>query len=157
MDEERVPKTSFARRPAPWLRVLIALTLAVALANATAASGQEVAPGKPLRPQLLLIHGGSFLGDDPGFEALTRGPAAAAGGQVGDEAVGVLEELDGLVEVDDVDAVALGENVRLHLRVPALGLVPEVDAGLQECLEARLARLAVRTGNGGIEDWTRDH
>jgi pimeloyl-ACP methyl ester carboxylesterase len=31
------------------------------------------------RPQLLLIHGGSFLYDDPTFEPLTRGRAIAAG------------------------------------------------------------------------------
>jgi len=30
-------------------------------------------------PQLLLIHGGSFLYNDPDFEALTRGPALEAG------------------------------------------------------------------------------
>jgi pimeloyl-ACP methyl ester carboxylesterase len=79
MDEELGPTASFARRRVPWLWLLIPLTLAVALAGVTGAAGQEVGPGKPLRPQLLLIHGGSFLGEDPGFEALTRGPAAAAG------------------------------------------------------------------------------
>ena len=37
-----------------------------------------------------------------------------------------------LVEVDDVDAVALAVDERPHLRVPALGLVAEVDAGVQQ-------------------------
>jgi acetyl esterase/lipase len=35
--------------------------------------------GSTARPQLLLIHGGSFLYDDPTFEPLTRGRAIAAG------------------------------------------------------------------------------
>jgi pimeloyl-ACP methyl ester carboxylesterase len=35
--------------------------------------------GSTERPQLLLIHGGSFLYDDPTFEPLTRGRAIAAG------------------------------------------------------------------------------
>ena len=38
----------------------------------------------------------------------------------------------GLLEVDDVDAAALGEDEPLHLRVPAAGLVAEVDSGLQQ-------------------------
>jgi len=48
-----------------------------------------------------------------------------------DEPFGVLEQLGGLGEVDDVDPVALAEDVLLHLRVPALRLVSEVDAGLE--------------------------
>jgi len=47
-----------------------------------------------------------------------------------DQAERRVETLDRLREVDDVDAVALREDVRLHLRVPAPGLVAEVDAGL---------------------------
>ena len=39
-----------------------------------------------------------------------------------------------LLEVDDVDAAALGEDEALHLRVPAAGLVAEVDSGLQQLL-----------------------
>ena len=39
-----------------------------------------------------------------------------------------------LLEVDDVDAAALGEDEALHLRVPAARLVAEVDSGLQELL-----------------------
>ena len=31
-----------------------------------------------------------------------------------------------------MDAVALGEDERLHLRVPATGLVAEVDTGLEQ-------------------------
>jgi acetyl esterase/lipase len=42
-------------------------------------SGVGGAAGPSQRPQLLLIHGGSFLYDDPYFEPLTRGRALAAG------------------------------------------------------------------------------
>src|SRR5262245_42343189 len=49
-----------------------------------------------------------------------------------DEVVSPVDEGQRLLEVDDVDAVALGENVALHLRVPPAGLVPEVDAALEE-------------------------
>ena len=48
--------------------------------------------------------------------------------------VGLVQELLRLGEVDDVDATALGEDEALHLRVPAAGLVPEMDAGLQQFL-----------------------
>ena len=54
---------------------------------AAAQAGEEAAydegagglVGSTERPQLLLIHGGSFLYDDPTFEPLTRGHAIAAG------------------------------------------------------------------------------
>src|SRR5439155_23647511 len=39
-----------------------------------------------------------------------------------------MQLLDSLVQVDDVNLVSLLENVRLHLRVPALGLVTEMHA-----------------------------
>src|SRR5690606_11041393 len=42
------------------------------------------------------------------------------------------QELERLLEVDDVDAVPLREDVLPHLRVPAAGLVPEMDTCLEE-------------------------
>jgi hypothetical protein len=48
--------------------------------------------------------------------------------------VGVVEQLLGLLEIDDVAPAALVEDDALHLRVPAAGLVAEVDSGLQELL-----------------------
>ena len=56
---------------------------------------------------------------------------AAALREVAREVVRLLEQLGGLGQVDDVDAAALGEDEALHLRIPATGLVAEVDAGLQ--------------------------
>ena len=57
---------------------------------------------------------------------------AAALRDVAREVVRLLEQLEGLLEVDDVDASALREDEAAHLRVPASRLVTEVDAGLQE-------------------------
>ena len=41
-----------------------------------------------------------------------------------------LDRDDGLLQIDDVDAVALGEDVPRHARIPALGLMSEVDTRL---------------------------
>ena len=57
---------------------------------------------------------------------------AAVGDRLLDELVGVVDVRQRLLQVDDVDAVALGHDEALHLRVPATGLVPEVDAALEE-------------------------
>ena len=52
--------------------------------------------------------------------------------RVDDELVGLVEQLDRVLQVDDVDAVARGENEFFHLGVPPLGLVTEVNPGLQQ-------------------------
>src|SRR4029434_934277 len=57
---------------------------------------------------------------------------AALGDRVAQEAVGGLDGGAGLLQVDDVDAVALTVDEALHLRVPAPGLVPEVDASFEQ-------------------------
>src|SRR3984957_2719737 len=57
---------------------------------------------------------------------------AATGDGLLDEAVRAGEKARRLIEVDDVDAVARAVDERAHLRVPALGLVAEVDAGVEE-------------------------
>ena len=44
---------------------------------------------------------------------------------------GILVHLHRLFEVDDVNLVALAEDVVRHLRVPVTGLVAEVDPGFQ--------------------------
>src|SRR6202034_1681928 len=49
-----------------------------------------------------------------------------------DEVVRSVDEGQRLLQVDDVDAVALGEDEALHLRVPAPGLVPEVHAAFKQ-------------------------
>ena len=57
---------------------------------------------------------------------------AAGRHQVAHEVGGFFEELQRLLQVNDVDPVALAEDVRTHLRVPAPGLVTEVDASLEQ-------------------------
>ena len=64
----------------------------------------------------------------------TKSRVLAVGGEVGDELFGLAELLDGLVQIDDVDAVPLAEDEFLHLRIPPLRLVAEVNAGLQQIL-----------------------
>jgi len=51
--------------------------------------------------------------------------------QLPEEVHGVIEQGQGLFQVDDVDAVALSEDVRLHLRVPVAGLVTKMHASLE--------------------------
>src|SRR5207244_2835709 len=39
---------------------------------------------------------------------------------------------DGLVQIDDVNLIALFEDERLHLRIPTLRLVSKMDASFQQ-------------------------
>ena len=55
-------------------------------------------------------------------------------GLFGNELQRFLEELERLLQVDDVNAVALAEDVFLHLRIPVLGLVPEVNTCFEQFL-----------------------
>jgi len=54
------------------------------------------------------------------------------GGHLGDKLPRRLPHPHRLTEVDDVDTVAGPEDVGLHLRMPAVGLVTEVDPRLQK-------------------------
>src|ERR1700688_4333814 len=53
----------------------------------------------------------------------------------------LFEHLQGLLQVDDVDPVALSEDVLLHLGIPALGLMPEVDARFEQLLHGDVSQL----------------
>ena len=64
-----------------------------------------------------------------------------------DELVGAVDVGQRLLQVDDVDAVALGEDVALHLRVPAPGLVPEVHAGVEQLLHGDDGHGRIRTSS----------
>jgi acetyl esterase/lipase len=69
-------------RRRPLVALIAALCVALLCPGIASAGPQEsnggvVGPGQ--RPQLLLIHGGSFLFEDPEFEPLTRAAALAAG------------------------------------------------------------------------------
>src|SRR5205823_3893602 len=56
---------------------------------------------------------------------------AAVGGEVTDERVRLLDPVERLLEIDDVDPVALHEDELLHLRVPPASLMSEMDTRLQ--------------------------
>jgi len=64
--------------------------------------------------------------------------AAAVGNGVADDLQGARQHRYGLSEVDDVDVVTIAENVRLHLRVPAVRLVTEVNASFQKLTHAKI-------------------
>ncbi|CAH0172346.1 hypothetical protein SRABI128_01066 [Microbacterium sp. Bi128] len=81
-----------------------------------------------------LAHAGRLLGED--FLRLLLGADEEDGAAVRD---GLLDELVGLVdvrqrllEVDDVDTGALGQDEALDLRVPPAGLVSEVHAAVEQ-------------------------
>lgn len=93
------------RRALPAFRISLALLLALAPPVASAAPGPGVDPAQPIgsQPQLLLIHGGSFLFEDPKFEAETK-PAAIAAGFVPHYLNYPLDDLPGAVRAARVAA-----------------------------------------------------
>ena len=56
---------------------------------------------------------------------------ATLGREFADEVVCNLSSLQRLLEINDVNPVALTENEALHFRVPTTGLVAKVNSGLQ--------------------------
>src|SRR5437660_1488414 len=55
---------------------------------------------------------------------------AAASYQLFNKFVRLIETRHRLLEINDMDAIAVHENELLHLGVPAPGLMPEMDASL---------------------------
>jgi hypothetical protein len=53
-------------------------------------------------------------------------------GELAEELGGVVNLIDGLLDVEDVDLVAGLQDEGLHLGIPAAGLVTEVDSGFDE-------------------------
>ena len=71
-------------------------------------------------------------------DGFARGPfgtykknAAAVGDNSLDKRIGVASHGQALLKVNDVDLVALAENVRCHFRVPVAGLMTKVHASLK--------------------------
>ena len=90
----------------------------------------------PSQPAMIDIrHAGAlrFLGDN--VTRLTLGADKKYGAAVGCQLADVLHRLlvhrHRLFEIDDVNLVALPEDIVCHLRVPIARLVPEMDARLQ--------------------------
>ena len=91
-------------------------------------------PPKPALIDVIHLAAGGFFGDS--FLRLALGAdeqdILALRGHFTDETGGVFEQLQGFLEIDDVNAVAFAEDVFLHLGVPTLGLVPEVYTGFEQ-------------------------
>src|SRR5262249_13833015 len=49
-----------------------------------------------------------------------------------------------LLEIDDVDAVALAENILFHFRIPTLGLMSKVDTSLQKLFHCNRRQINLR-------------
>src|SRR5215813_15444403 len=64
----------------------------------------------------------------------------SSGGQVGHELRRFLEHLERLLQIDDVNPVALTEDVFLHLRIPALRLMPEVNTRFEQLLHGDVSQ-----------------
>src|SRR5690606_22748451 len=60
------------------------------------------------------------------------------------------EQLQRLLQVDNVNAVALREDVLPHLRVPTAGLVPEMDTRFEQVLELGLRHAGLRSPYWGF-------
>ena len=94
--------------------------------------GEQAA--QPALIDIVHLAAGGFFGD--GFLRLALGAdeqdVLALRGHFDYIPGGVLEQLQGLLQVDDVDSVTFAEDVFLHLWIPALGLVPEVNAGFEQ-------------------------
>ena len=57
--------------------------------------------------------------------------APAVGGELADVVNSILVERQALFEVDDMNLVAVAEDIGSHLRIPVPRLVAEMHAGLQ--------------------------
>ena len=98
---------------------------------------------QPTSVDIELTAAGGLLTD--GFLGLLLGAheqqGLAALRQGADEVIGLLQLADGLLQVHDIDAVALRVDIGSHLGVPTAGLVTEVDARLQQGLHGYDARI----------------
>jgi len=81
-----------------------------------------------IKKEALMFQRDDFAGLALGAEHQDR---AAAGCQLAHELQGLFEERLRLLEVDDVDLVAMAVDVRGHLGVPEARLVTEMDTGFQ--------------------------
>ncbi len=57
---------------------------------------------------------------------------AALGDSVTNQVVGAIQKLDSLLQVNNMDAVALGENIGAHQRIPFVGAVTEMNTTFQQ-------------------------
>src|ERR1017187_9276807 len=72
--------------------------------------------------------------------------------QLSNELRRLFEHLQRLLQIDDVNAVAFAEDIFLHLRIPALRLVTEVDASLEQFLHGDVCQCVslVKVAGAGL-------
>ena len=73
---------------------------------------------------------------------------AALGRQLADEVQGLLKQRQGLLQVDDVNFVAVAKQVIRHLGIPIAGLVAEMDASFQHLFHAEVRHGCFRSSSG---------
>src|SRR5690606_34646373 len=66
--------------------------------------------------------------------------ATATGHRVRNQLQSLVQKRNGLRQVDDVNVVARAKDVRRHLRVPAVGLVAEVNASFEKLAHAEFSQ-----------------
>ena len=71
-----------------------------------------------------------FGADEQYFVAVLNG--------ITQKAVSLFEIAYSLLQIDNIDAVTSAKNIRLHFRVPAFGLVTEVNPGFKQLLHGDL-------------------
>ncbi|CDK01395.1 exported hypothetical protein [Microbacterium sp. C448] len=108
--------------------------------------GEQTA--EPTLVDVGLADTGRLLGDDA-LGLLLRADeehGAATGDRLLDEVVRLVDVRQRLLQVDDVDAAALGEDEALHLRVPPTRLVSEVHARIEQLANGN-------DGHGRLLSW----
>ncbi len=86
---------------------------------------------KTVKQSIKRIKEGEAMMEDGSIERLSKREALTVRRELAHELDGFVVLRHRLLEVDDVDLVALAEDVGGHARVPETGLVTEVDAGFQ--------------------------
>ena len=65
----------------------------------------------------------------------------AVGDRITDDVVGNVNRLHRLLQINDMNTIAFGEDIRLHTRVPLVGPVAEMDAALEQRLHGNNCHL----------------
>ncbi len=93
---------------------------------------------QPALVHVVLLAARGFFGD--GFLRLALGAdeqhRLALRGHLAHVPHRVLEQLQRFLQIDDVDPITFAKDVFFHLWIPALGLVPEVNACFEQFLHA---------------------
>jgi len=102
------------------------------------ADGAEIGERAAQPAVVHIVHAAALGFGFDGFLRLLFGAheqdVLALEGHVAHEEIRLVDLLNGLLQVDDVDRIALGEDVLRHLRVPATGLVAKMHARFKQLL-----------------------